>query len=404
MKHSDLCDAKQRGISGLPRSVAFAALMFALLLPTDTAWGRGKPPPPPPPNPDIVYMSNSSRGPTSSAVRAVTLAGDGRSGADTQLVKAKTDRQYDSVAWSPDGTRFAWIEGAYGQIRSIMVGAPGQTPVAIYSAADGAGEDYVGSGPDALAWGPGCTPGTSVLVFRSFGGTNNRPPGIVALDISANYVPGQPRRISDINGASGFALSPTGQHLVFRYFSSNERVLILPMCPVNQPYITLVEKEAIGAADDPCDPSQPPSSTNTCNPDWAIQSIDWSRHGDRLALSVTIGPDPNYPWRDLKIAYLNYSYAEGAEQVLGHNGVSTINLNLVFGVASSEHSPQWGPSNLGDACQRIAFSQSAGASDGSTMNGRRLYLLDINAGDGGNCNISTPLQIDSKEPRAIDWK
>lgn len=79
-------------------------------------------------------------------------------------------------------------------------------------------------------------------------------------------------------------------------------------------------------------------------------------------------------------------------------------LILVLGAASSEHSPQWGPSNLGDACQQIAFSQSAGASDGSTMNGRRLYLLDINASDGGNCDISTPLQIDSKEPRVLDWK
>lgn len=182
---------------------------------------------------------------------------------------------------------------------------------------------------------------------------------------------------------------------------------MLPMCPTDVTYepVTLVDKTAIGAADDPCDTGQPPSPTNTCYPDWAILSIDWSRHGDRLAMSVTVGPDRNYPWRDLKIAYLNYSYSDdGTEQVLGHNGVSTINLDSLFGAASSEHSPVWGPSNRGDSCQWIAFSQSAGASDGSTMNGRRLYLLNIDAGDGNSCEPGGPMQIDAKEPRAIDWK
>ena len=412
MKQFSETSVSTRDAITLRRSASFTigALLLVLVLPTDAALGRGKPPPPtPPPSPDIVYTSYGSNAPSSPAIRGVTLASDGLSGTDAQLAKAKANRDSGSIVWSPDGTRYAWVEGAWQQTRSIMVAAPGQAPTVVYSAAYGSTDPYPSDGADVLDWGVSCA-GTSVLVF-SANGLPPSPAGIWAIYDPELTGAGQiPQVLSNIENASGLALSPTGQHLAFRYWSTNERVLMLPMCSIDKTPVVLVEKAAIGAADDPCiDPSQPRSPSNTCNPDSAIVSIDWSRHGDRLALSVVVGPDPNYPWRDLKIAYLDYGLSAGGVETVAaraNNPVFTVNLDndLRFGAASSEHSPRWGPNEPRTACQRIAFSQSAGASDGSTTTGRNLYLLDVNDNGIGSCQVNTPLLLTSKTPRALDWK
>ena len=412
MKQFSETSVSTRDAITLRRSSSFTigALLLVLVLPTDAALGKGKPPPPtPPPSPDIVYTSYGSNAPSSPAIRGVTLASDGLSGTDAQLAKAKANRDSGSIVWSPDGTRYAWVEGAWQQTRSIMVAAPGQAPTVVYSAAYGSTDPYPSDGADVLDWGVSCA-GTSVLVF-SANGLPPSPAGIWAIYDPELTGAGQiPQVLSNIENASGLALSPTGQHLAFRYWSTNERVLMLPMCSIDKTPVVLVEKAAIGAADDPCiDPSQPRSPSNTCNPDSAIVSIDWSRHGDRLALSVVVGPDPNYPWRDLKIAYLDYGLSAGGVETVAaraSNPVFTVNLDndSRFGAASSEHSPRWGPSELGAVCQRIAFSQSAGASDGSTTTGRNLYLLDVNANGIGSCQVNTPRLLSSKTPRALDWK
>ena len=412
MKQFSETSVSTRDAITLRRSASFTigALLLVLVLPTDAALGKGKPPPPtPPPSPDIVYTSYGSNAPSSPAIRGVTLASDGLSGTDAQLAKAKANRDSGSIVWSPDGTRYAWVEGAWQQTRSIMVAAPGQAPTVVYSAAYGSTDPYPSDGADVLDWGVSCA-GTSVLVF-SANGLPPSPAGIWAIYDPELTGAGQiPQVLSNIENASGLALSPTGQHLAFRYWSTNERVLMLPMCSIDKTPVVLVEKAAIGAADDPCiDPSQPRSPSNTCNPDSAIVSIDWSRHGDRLALSVVVGPDPNYPWRDLKLAYLDYALSAGGVETVAaraSNPVFTVNLDndSRFGAASSEHSPRWGPSELGAVCQRIAFSQSAGASDGSTTTGRNLYLLDVNANGIGSCQVNTPRLLSSKTPRALDWK
>ena len=106
----------------------------------------------------------------------------------------------------------------------------------------------------------------------------------------------------------------------------------------------------------------------------------------------------SFDWRDLKIVYLDYLNEGDVEQVLGHEGIVTINLDGQFTAASSEHSPQWGPSAADAECQRIAFSQSSDA-------GRRLYLLDI--GPNGllaSCGIPAPQLLGAKWPRALDWR
>jgi hypothetical protein len=131
----------------------------------------------------------------------------------------------------------------------------------------------------------------------------------------------------------------------------------------------------------------------------AVQSIDWSGDGSRLALSVVVGTDSGYPWTDLRVAYLDWS---AAEQRFTKNAVVPVDLDAFFGSASSEHSPQWGPSAADDDCERPAFSQSAGANDGSTINGRRLFVYDLVA--TSTACLSGPREIPARDPRAIDWK
>ena len=388
MKHTDLFDAKHRGISGLLRSVVFTfgVLMFALLLPTDTAWGRGKPPPPPPPptpNPDIVYMSLGSRSVRPNVeIRGETPSSEVDGFTDSSLVKAATNRDQSSIAWSPDGSRFAWLENG-----AIMIASPGKAPSVLYSTTAGDGKPVANGEGDALAWGPDCR-GGSALAFKSY-----QPYGIYFIWIDSfgvAHVPEQLVVIKSNGGLQGMAFSPRGRHLAvagwgdaFAYSGVN----LVPMCGIDHtPTLLVAGTVLVGAS----------GSMN-------VPSMDWSRWGERLAVSMTTSDDPNYPWRDLKIIDLNYTGTSTSETV-SYSNIWIVNLDYMFGAASSEHSPQWGPSVENASCQRIAFSQSAGVSDGSDSNGRHLYLLDIYAGSLGGCAINDPFLLDSKNPRALDWK
>ena len=366
----------------------------------------------PPPNPDIVYMSANSRTVNGPAIRGFTF----QNNTDTELAKAKNGRGKGSIAWSPDGRSYAWIE-IVSETSSILTAAPGQAPRVIYSAQWGdASRPYPGGyNSDQLAWGPGCSPGTSVLVFQGYGGPNLSPQGIYAIDSpDPEGAPPVPRLVLDEVNASAFAISSDGKYLAFdNGYGTGEKVWLVPLCSTPSAKVALLEWDDFGAAvyrsacdDDPttsaCDCDGNPEKQCIDYPSQAVISIDWSRDNSRLALSVVVGPDPDYPWRDLRIAYLNYSTSGlSTASVLG---VKNIKQDSAFGAASSEHSPQWGPSS-GEACQRIAFSQSAGASDGSSINGRRLFLMDVSDWLGTeSCQIETPLELGAREPRAIDWK
>ena len=347
-----------------------------------------------PPNPDIVYMSVGNMSLAGPSIRGVTIAADASASTDAPLLKANSGRSRGSIAWSPDGTRFAWIENGV-----IMTAAPGGKPAQLYPT--GVDDPRPEEGSDALAWGPAC-PGTegSIIAFRAISPANS----IQVLEIGAGGVSG--RRIlvefpthcdqdtdgmtCTMAGAGALAFSPQGRLLAFHGFADDmpPGIWAAPVCEDNGVPGMILANASVGSTD----PFAP------------VLSMDWSPDGGRLALSVTVGPDRAYPWRDLKVAYLDYSF-DGAEESVNLDQLRTINLDGVFGSASSEHSPQWGPAAGIGGCQRIAFSQSAGASDGSDMNGRRLFLLDVpEPASSGTCPLGSPLDISARNPRAIDWK
>lgn len=376
-----------------------AGLLLSLLVATPVAHGgkpegggTGRPGSKAPPNPDIVYMSVGSMSLAGPAIRGVTLATDPAASTDAGLLKASSQRALGNIAWSPDGTRFAWIENG-----AILTATPGGKPTQLYptAASDPRPED----GSDVLAWGPGCADtDASLVAFRSTAPVNS----IQILEVGADGVSArkilvefQTHCYEDTygttctrSGASAFAFSPRGHLLAFHGYADNlvdRGVWAVPVCAADASPYLLVDSTAVGGTG-------------------PIISSDWSPDGGRLALSVITGPDPAYPWRDIKVAYLGYSF-DSAHETVSFNQLRTINLDAVFGSASSEHSPQWGPVAGDNGCQRLAFSQSAGASDGSDMNGRRLFLLDVPAADSsGSCPLGMPLEIVARNPRAIDWK
>jgi hypothetical protein len=377
------------------------------------------------PNPSIVYMSSSSYAPDKPAIRGVafTVTGDTVSGSDAQLAKALQGRDRGSIVWSPDGSRYAWIEGQYGQMRKIMWARPGKAPTVLYQPSD-VTDPFVWGGSDGLAWGSACSGGGSTLVFTRESKWDDaqqaytEQTAIMAIDIAApppesDVAPSHdpPRLVRDVIYPNGFAFSPLGRHLAFNAgYGPGEKVSILPMCVQDPAPVTLLTWGDFGAPTyaNACQNDYPqggcycngnPAATCPSYPSPAVHSIDWSGDGHRLALSVTAGPDPDYPWRDLRIAYLVWNetlgtYAKGT--------VVPVNLDSEFGPASSEHSPQWGPSASDDDCERLAFSQSAGVSDGSTMNGRRLYLYDLVT--SSTACLNGPRELAARDPRAIDWK
>lgn len=348
------------------------------------AVSRGRPPPPPPPpSPDIVYMSDddSTQALSQSAVRGIALA----SSSDLSIQKSKAGREYQSVAWSPDGRRAVWFEIGRGMVStpiSIVVTALGGKPVSVYTSVPGDGKPQVNDGIDALAWGQDCNDqAASVLVFSSYS-----PAGIYGIRF-VNDQPSQPVQLMPMNIGSGtwffptaFAFSPTGKHLAFAGSGEDDSsygVWMLPMCTADHTPFKVLSAAQVGGP---------------------IMSSDWSRHGDRLALSI--GDFDS--WKDLKIVKLNYSLSGGNELVYGSNGIWTVDLDTQFTSESSEHSPQWGPSAGGSTCQRLAFSQSSNLSE------RRMFLLDIGDGEFGTCTgtnaINSPSLLNSKYPRALDWK
>jgi WD40 repeat protein len=321
-----------------------------------------------------------------SAIRGVALGADGLSATDFSLQSAKAGRVPYSVAWAPDGSRAAWFELGRSMTAtptSIMVGSPSGKATAIYTSVPGDGKPAVNTVSDGLAWASDCTdPARSVLVFSSIS-----PDGIFAIRFT-NGQPGAPVQLFSLNVGDGmwffpaaFAFSPTGRHLAYAGSgtTSDYGVWLLDMCTPGQPPQMLLSADELDGTD-----TVP------------VRSIDWSRHGERLALSVTVGAEP-YPWRDLKIADLSYAF-DGATEAVSGIRVWRVDLDGVFGTASSEHAPQWGPAAAGAACERIAFSQS------SDIAPRRLYLLDIKTSATETCGLGTLRQLSAKYPRALDWR
>lgn len=348
--------------------------------PPDAGGGGGKIPP----NPDVVYLSddNSTAALSQAAVRGIELA---RS-RDFSLLKSKAGRDYQAVAWSPDGTLIAWIELGLGMVSTphhLMVAPPGSRPRAVYTSEPGDGKPQLQRGTDVLAWGRvdcAATSGArSLLVF-----TGGQPDGIYAIEFVDGSASGAPLQLMAWTAATtgwsllprAFAFSPHGQYLAFAgsYGDSSSHeygAWALPLCgsfPAEPSMI--IDGSVIGG-------SEP----------GPIMSIDWSRAGERLALSVTTGTD--LPWRDLMVAGLNYAYEEGVEQLLPSDTVCRIDLDGDFGTASSEHSPQWGPGDV-----QVAFSQSSDL-------GRALFLLDV---DTTGCGFQSLTALPSRWPRALDWK
>jgi hypothetical protein len=348
-----------------------------------------------PPSPDIWYMSGdgSTDALSQTAMRGTVLATDGLGGADISLAKSKAGRESSAIAWSPDGTKAAWFELGLGMVStpvSIMVGTPGGRGVAVYSSTPDV-TPHVSWGPDGLGWGPDCSdPTQSILVFAAEGPIGLRR--IYGVRFKAGKA--QPPELLAEWSVTGdgwtstwaYAFSPRGQYLAFAGNGDDSTfgVWLLSMCGTSRVLTKLLSSGEIGGYS----AGGPP-----------MTSMDWSRNGDRLALSVTTNPDSYYTWRDLKVVYLGYQFANGVEQVFSHSTPVLVDLpGLMYPAPSSEHSPQWGPSAPGATCQRIAFSQSSEA-------GRALFLLDIGTnGESDGCPIEEPLALPSVAPRTLDWK
>jgi hypothetical protein len=351
-----------------------------------------------PPNPDIVYMSAASNNFSTSELRGVTLSPDRMTSTDSSLLKSATDRELYSVAWSPDGSRFAWIERG-----AIMAAAPGGKPTVLYAPAS-PGDPIVLGNPDTLAWARDCAnSAASVLVFHSGGpyalqlikiGSDGTVTGPELLyDNSSEFVGIDPVTGAEIWAASysaSFAFSPTGQHLAFFAYSKrlDPGIHTIAMCPIQgsaargEPEMLVPAQDLQGFGADP------------------VISVDWSRSGRRLALPVTTSTDSAYPWRDLRVVDLEYSVnvTKGIESVVYYGSVRTLDsLAQHFGSASSELSPQWDPSSAGESCERLAFSQSSDT-------GRKLYLVDFSTGTGCSGTPETPQLVSAKNPRALAWR
>ena len=351
-----------------------------------------------PANPDIVYMSAASNNFSTSEMRGVTLSADRMTSIDSSLLKSATGRERHSVAWSPDGSRFAWIEGG-----AIMAAAPGGKPVVLY-APTSPGDPIVLGNSDTLAWATDCANSAgSVLVFHS-----GSPYALQLLKIGSDgavtgreeiynnesefvgFDPDTGGEIWAMSSSGSFAFSPTGQHLAFHAYSKrlDPGIHTIAMCPSQgnaargEPVMLVRQQDLRGFDED------------------SVMSVDWSRSGRRLALSVTTSTDSAYPWRDLRVVDLDYSVdpKTGVESVVYYGSVRTLDsLAAYFGSASSEHSPQWDPSPAGEACERLAFSQSSDA-------GRKLYLADLLTGDGCMAAPETPQVVSAKNPRALAWR
>lgn len=226
-------------------------------------------------------MSSSSRAPDNPAIRgvSVTITGNTINSADTQLLKGLAGRDRQSIAWSPDGLRYAWIEGPHGPTAKIMWAMPGKAPSVLY-APSGDSDPYVLRGSDVLAWSNACSGGGSVLVFARDAkwdvnvepAVQTEPPAIMAIDIEPAYgseapPSGSPPRVIKAGlHPTGFAFSPTGQYLVFSSgYGENEKVSMLSMCSLSQTSTTLLTWNDFSAAKYPYPCSDDLQSTCRCD-------------------------------------------------------------------------------------------------------------------------------------------
>jgi len=338
----------------------------------------------PPPNPDIVYLSASNQSINAAEIRGTTLtfATNGSlSSSDSSLLKSTRGRGTSAIAWSPDGKRFAWIENG-----SIMTATPGGRSAILYPTR--ASDPRPLANSDALAWGRDCSgtgdsaiaflselPSYSIEVLTVQAGAMMQRETLVPLPTHCN----QDQTQCTMSGANAFAFSPLGQYLAFYGFADTlaPGVWAASLCVAGHDPTMILDRSNLG-------------STDSLSP---VTSMDWSASGGRLALSVTTGPDPDYPWRDVKIADIAYSVNQGSESI-GAGTVLLANPGAVFGTASSELSPAWDPTAAGDSCQRLAFSQSSDA-------GRQMYVTDL--AHGTSCNAALR-PIGAKNPRALDWR
>jgi WD40 repeat protein len=368
----------------LPVAAVASVLLCADLAVAGKPGGGGSAPPP---NPVIVYTSSDNSGVTGlAAIRGVTLGSDGVTATDTGLVNAANNRVIRAIAWSPDGSRFAWVDDD-GVNQFFRAAALDGSSSILYDTSSDPGTTQVNADSDGFAWGPNCERTDSVLAFM--GGN----PYAVRL-IRASAGAGQPPlqitptlgTTNIVEGARAFAFSPTGQHLAF--FGSiagvGYGVMVMPMCSSSYDPRLLVPESAL--RDSP-------------NIAVGVVSMDWSPDGKRLAVSYYRHDDLD-PWHDVKIIDLasNYSNSKGVEDVTGYGAITTMPGTAGFGFESSEHSPTWGPAPGTSNCQRLAFARS-------TKRGRYIYLVDIPTAAGITCQqLPLPQQIASKGARAIDWK
>lgn len=387
--------------------VAGGLLAFVMLMVTaaeagrpDTA-GGGKPGPggsKVPPNPDIIYMSDddSSDAVWQASVRGIEIseANGSPSYRDLSLLRSKTGRQYQSIAWSPDGNQVAWIELGNGMAStpvSILVGAPGRKPMVVYSADPGE-SPRPHYGEDMLAWGWACdntNNTTSILAFASdipvTAGERLRW-GIFGI-MFVNGVPqGAPEVLWQFQAATSdsisrvpphaFAFAPQGCDLAFAGTTESE-----PGSPIYGVW-------ELHTGD---------GSTQDLWPNAAFHphSMDWDRHGDHDRLILAITNAGSRDWRNLMIIDLIAESAAEFEMFADEQGYEGY---------SSEHSPQWGPATS-DGCERIAFSRSWWDTNPETgLFQRGLYLLDLDGSGTPGCQYSSPVRIDVDWPRALDWK
>jgi len=366
----------------------------------DTA-GGGKPGPggnKVPPNPDIIYMSDddSSDAVWQASVRGVEISETNGvpSYRDVSLLRSKTGRQYQSVAWSPDGKQVAWIELGNGMAStpiSILVGVPGRKPVVVYSADPGE-SPRPHYGEDMLAWGWACDHAghtASVLAFASdipVAAGAALKWGIFGITFRDGVPQGTPALLWEFQVPTtdfisrtlphSFAFAPQGCHLAFAGTTEST-----PGSPIYGIWQLDTRSGAVEALLSPV----------AFHP----HSMDWDRHDshDRLVLAITNQGSPD--WRNLMVIDLTGDTQTEIELFVNEPGYEGY---------SSEHSPQWGPATS-DGCERIAFSRSWWDTNPQTgLFQRGLYLLDLDGSGKPSCQYSSPVRIDVDWPRALDWK
>ena len=337
----------------------------------------------PPPAADVAYMSPSYKGtfstPDKASVRGMAIDAAGTATGDGELWKSAT-RTSASIAWDPTGTWLAWFQESSDRgTPSIAVGTPGSAPVTAYVFVPAV--LWTTTISDALAWGRGCD-GNPVLYFMGNKGPWLAAPTLWVLDPFATDP--QPQELyATTRAVSGLAVSPLGSFVALGDYSAafggGAGILALPL--------TCVPGTALPVAAGPAQPLFALRYDEDLG--WAT-SMDWSRDGRRLAISmgrqvlITGGSllyDP-----ELWVAELNYLADSGSEQV-------TFGFLRHF-PSGSMLFPSWAPTTDPAACDRLAFT-AAGS----------VHLMDLPRPGfaSSDCAIPSPTNVGGKSI-ALDWK